>query len=82
MSKQFFYFLYSSGKKGKCLNKMSNNATQLIHSIPVDPLTGAIAVPIAGQLHEIPLVAVVLFRERLGSFRVRVNDAEDEIVVL
>ncbi len=25
---------------------MSNNATQLIHSIPVDPLTGAIAVPI------------------------------------
>ena len=46
MSKQFFYFLYSSGKKGKCLNKMSNNATQLIHSIPVDPLTGAIAVPI------------------------------------
>lgn len=26
--------------------KMSNNATQLIHSIPVDPLTGAIAVPI------------------------------------
>jgi cystathionine beta-lyase len=30
----------------KCLNKMSNNATQLIHSIPVDPLTGAIAVPI------------------------------------
>ena len=30
----------------KCLNKMSNNATQLIHSIPVDPLTGAISVPI------------------------------------
>lgn len=26
--------------------KMSNNVTQLIHSIPVDPLTGAIAVPI------------------------------------
>ncbi len=26
--------------------KMSNNATQLIHSIPVDPLTGAISVPI------------------------------------
>jgi cystathionine beta-lyase len=26
--------------------KMSNNATQLIHSIPVDPLTGALAVPI------------------------------------
>lgn len=25
---------------------MSNNATQLIHSIPVDPLTGAISVPI------------------------------------
>src|SRR4026207_1906691 len=25
---------------------MSKNATQLIHSIPVDPLTGAIAVPI------------------------------------
>jgi cystathionine beta-lyase len=25
---------------------MSNNATQLIHSIPIDPLTGAIAVPI------------------------------------
>src|SRR5262245_38961515 len=25
---------------------MSNNATALIHSIPVDPLTGAIAVPI------------------------------------
>ncbi|HEV7783560.1 MAG TPA: PLP-dependent aspartate aminotransferase family protein [Chitinophagaceae bacterium] len=25
---------------------MSNNATQLIHSIPVDPLTGALAVPI------------------------------------
>ncbi len=25
---------------------MSNNATQLIHSIPVDPLTGSIAVPI------------------------------------
>src|SRR6185436_9022262 len=25
---------------------MSINATQLIHSIPVDPLTGAIAVPI------------------------------------
>lgn len=25
---------------------MSNNATQVIHSIPVDPLTGAIAVPI------------------------------------
>ena len=24
----------------------NNNATQLIHSIPVDPLTGAIAVPI------------------------------------
>src|ERR1043165_9161965 len=27
-------------------NKMSNNATQTIHSIPVDPLTGALAVPI------------------------------------
>ncbi len=26
--------------------KMSNNATQLIHSIPIDPLTGAISVPI------------------------------------
>lgn len=25
---------------------MSYNATQLIHSIPVDPLTGAISVPI------------------------------------
>ncbi|MGQ0739938.1 MAG: trans-sulfuration enzyme family protein [Bacteroidota bacterium] len=25
---------------------MSNNATQLIHSIPVDPLTGAVSVPI------------------------------------
>lgn len=25
---------------------MSNNATQLIHSIPIDPLTGSIAVPI------------------------------------
>ncbi len=25
---------------------MSNNATQLIHSIPIDPLTGAISVPI------------------------------------
>lgn len=25
---------------------MSNNATQLIHSVPVDPLTGAISVPI------------------------------------
>ena len=25
---------------------MSNNATQLIHSIPVDPLTGSIGVPI------------------------------------
>ncbi len=30
-------------KKSK---KMSNNATQLIHSIPVDPLTGALSVPI------------------------------------
>jgi len=28
------------------LKKMSINATQLIHSIPVDPLTGAISVPI------------------------------------
>src|SRR6478736_6674494 len=25
---------------------MSNNATKLIHSIPVDPLTGSISVPI------------------------------------
>jgi cystathionine beta-lyase len=30
----------------KCLIKMSNNATQLIHSIPVDPLTGSIGTPI------------------------------------
>jgi cysteine-S-conjugate beta-lyase len=30
----------------KCLNKMSYNATQLIHSIPVDPLTGSVGVPI------------------------------------
>ena len=30
---------------GKTNNKMSN-ATQLIHSIPVDPLTGSISVPI------------------------------------
>src|SRR6185436_6548631 len=28
------------------LKNMSNKATELIHSIPVDPLTGSIAVPI------------------------------------
>ncbi len=44
--------------------------------------TSGIAVPIAGQLHEVPLVAVVLFGESLGSFRVRVNDTGDETVVL
>ncbi len=31
---------------GQNQRKMSNNATQLIHSIPVDPLTGAVSVPI------------------------------------
>lgn len=29
-----------------CLNNMSTSSTQLLHSIPVDPLTGAISVPI------------------------------------
>lgn len=46
MFNQIFNSCFPPGKRAKCLNKMSNNATHLIHSIPADPLTGAIAIPI------------------------------------
>ena len=40
----FFILQYTKGRGGKLFNM--STATQLIHSIPVDPLTGAISVPI------------------------------------
>lgn len=47
MSNNILNFSSRQLRKGANNKKMSNNnATQLIHSIPVDPLTGAISVPI------------------------------------
>jgi cystathionine beta-lyase len=42
LSKQYFQLALAEGNK----QKRMSNATQLIHSIPVDPLTGAVSVPI------------------------------------
>ena len=40
------YYSLSGTKKYRVKFFIMSNATQLLHSIPVDPLTGAISVPI------------------------------------